>query len=389
MSVIMQYLSDLVLAQIENKELGSIPEEVSIEELIKIAHINHMDYMILGALLKTDLSGEVKSRIRPFVMQSTIRSFAQEQCYQELEDRFEAEGIFHQVLKGTVLKKRYPSSKMREMSDIDIMIYDENLFRAKKIVEEMGFTLYQSIKHHEIYRKPPFLIVELHHALYDKDVDRIQYEYFKNDKNLVTKEGKKYALQFEAEDFYVYLISHMAKHFYETGCGIRNIVDVYLYRQIYEVNWNEAIIKAELDKCGLTVFESRIHTLASVWLGGQPVDSFSLKLFDYMVHCGIYGKGENGLWGQFAQLNKGDSINYQSYAKWWYYFPPKTYMERDYPWLKRYPFLLVAAWAIRAVHGILNENGREKRQMLLSINSEEVRRMTEIYQGMQLQFKVD
>lgn len=389
MSEMMQYLSDLVHAQLEYKKPGDIPEGIQIVELVNIAHRNHMDYLILGALLKSDLPEEIKSDIKPFVMQSTIKSLVQVSCLKELEKRFETEAIYYQVLKGSVLKKIYPAHEMREMSDIDVMIYDENLDRAKKVVEEIGFTLYESVKHHDIYMKAPFLIIELHHALYDKDVDKNQYEYFKKGKQLIEKVGNKFALQFGTEDFYVYLIAHMAKHFYETGCGIRNVIDVYLYRQFYEPTWDEAIIAAELEKCGLTIFESRIHTLAQVWLGGQTPDVFSQMLFDYMVDCGIYGKGEYGIWGQFAMLNKKDNINYQSYAKWWYYFPPKSYVERDYPWIKKYPFLLVVAWGIRAVHGLLSKDGREKRKMLLNIKNDDVRIMSEIYKGMQLQFKTD
>jgi hypothetical protein len=389
MSEMMQYLSDLVHAQLEYKKPGDIPEGIQIVELVNIAHRNHMDYLILGALLKSDLAEEIKSDIKPFVMQCTIKSLVQVSCLKELEKRFETEAIYYQVLKGSVLKKIYPAHEMREMSDIDVMIYDENLDRAKKVVEEIGFTLYESVKHHDIYMKAPFLIIELHHALYDKDVDKNQYEYFQKGKQLIEKEGNKFALQFGTEDFYVYLIAHMAKHFYETGCGIRNVIDVYLYRQFYEPTWDEAIIAAELAKCGLTIFESRIHTLAQVWLGGQTPDVFSQMLFDYMVDCGIYGKGEYGIWGQFAMLNKKDNINYQSYAKWWYYFPPKSYVERDYPWIKKFPFLLVVAWGIRAVHGLLSKDGREKRKMLLNIKNDDVRIMSEIYKGMQLQFKTD
>lgn len=389
MSEIMQYLSSLVHAQLDNKKPGEIPEGIHIDELVEIAHRNHMDYLILGALLRSDLAEGKKSNIKSFVIKSTMRSMTQIHCLKELEEEFEKEGIYYQVLKGSILKKLYPTPEMREMSDIDVMIHAENLKRAKKVVEEMGFTLHESVKHHDIYMKAPFLIIELHHALYDKDVDKNQYEYFKNAEHLIVKEGKKYALQFSTEDFYVYLIAHMAKHFYETGCGIRNVIDVYLYRQCYEATWDEAIIESELAKCGLTVFEDRIHTLAQVWLGGQKSDLFSKMLFNYMVDCGIYGKGEYGLWGKFAMLNKTDIINYQSHAKWWYYFPPKSYMERDYPWLKKLPFLIVVAWGIRAVHGLFSKDGREKRRMLLNIESEDVRIMNEIYKGMQLHFKID
>jgi hypothetical protein len=343
--------------------------------------------LILGALLKTDLAADKKSVIKPYVMQSTMKSLTQVRCLQELEDRFEAEGIFHQALKGSVLKKIYPSPELREMSDIDVMIYDENLNRAKKVVEEMGFTLFESVKHHDIYMKPPLLIIELHHTLYDKDVDKVQYEYFKNEKRLNIKDGKKYALQFGSEDFYVYLIAHMAKHFYEQGCGIRNIVDVYYYRQLNDKSWDEAIVTKELEKCGLITFEGKINSLAHVWLGGKEPDLFSRILFDYMVDCGIYGKGVYGFWGKFAMLNNGNKKNYQSYAKWWYYFPPISYMISDYPVLKKYPFLLIVTWGIRALNGLFSKEGRKKRKMLLNINSEDVCTLNEIYKGMQLNFK--
>lgn len=383
----MKYLSDLVHAQLEYKKPGNIPEGIQIEELVEIAHRNQLDYLILGALLKLDLAEDKKCNIKPFVIQSTIKSLAQVCCLKELEEKFEKEGIYHQALKGSVLKKMYPSPEMREMSDIDVMIYDENLNRAKIVVEEMGFNLVESVKHHDIYRKSPFLIIELHHELYDKDVDKIQYDYFKNEKHLIAKEGRKYALQFSAEDFYVYLIAHIAKHFYETGCGIRNVLDVYYYRHLYDSTWDEAFITKELGKCGLVTFEKRIHTLSQVWLGGQKPDPFSKALFDYMVDCGIYGKGENGIWGKFALHNQNKIIKYRSYAKMWYYFPPVSYMESDYPWLKKYPYLLVVAWGIRGVHGLFSKDGREKRKMLSNIKCEDICTINDIYKGLQLDFK--
>jgi hypothetical protein len=374
---------------LKNRKPENIPEDIQIDELVAIAHRNHIDYLILGALLKTELSDDKKLKLKSFILQSTMKSMTQLHCIKELEDRFEQEGIYNLFLKGAVLKRIYPSPEMREMSDIDVMIYDKNLDRAKKIVEEMGFTLHGSIKHHDIYMKQPMLVVELHHTLYDKGVDKVQYEFFKSIKSLTVKEGRKYALQFSTEDFYVYLIAHMAKHFFETGCGIRNIVDVYYYQKLYEVTWDKEMIASELEKCGLSLFEGHICKLARVWLDGQKADSFSNMLFDYMVNCGIYGKGENGLWGQFAMLNNSNVIDYKSHTKRWYYFPPLSYMVKDYPWLKKFPFLLIIAWGIRAVHGLLNRDGREKRKMLLNINSEDISTINEIYKGMQLHFKND
>ncbi len=383
----MQYLSELIHAQLEYKKPGNIPEGILLEELIQIAHKSHMDYLILGALLKTDLTDEEKSRIRPFVLKSTLNTFAQICCLREIEENFEEREIYHLVLKGSVLKQLFPAPEMREMSDIDVMIYDDNLERVKKVVLEMGFTLLKSVKHHDIYVKAPCLVLEVHNALYDKNVDKNQYEYFQSKKKIVAKDGKRYTMQFGKEDFYVYLIAHMAKHFYETGCGIRNVLDVYWYRHIYESTWDESIIRDELQKCGLTVFEKRIHILSQVWLGGQIPDPYSKALFGYMLDCGIYGKGENGVWGQFAKQNHNSSKNYKTYAKRWYYFPPLSYMENEYSWLKKFPFMIIVAWVVRAGHGLFSKGGREKRNMLLNLKSEDVCTIYDIYKGMQLDFK--
>jgi hypothetical protein len=106
-----------------------------------------------------------------------------------------------------------------------------------------------------------------------------------------------------------------------------------------------------------------------------------------MLDCGIYGKGENGVWGQLALQSKNKNMDYHTYAKRWYYFPPLSYMENYYPWLKKRSYLLTAAWVIRAVHGLFSKEGREKRKMLLNIKSEDICTLNDIYKGMQLHFK--
>ena len=389
MPVMMQYMSELVHAQINEIKPKNVPKGIQLEKLECLACSNHMEYLIFTALLRTELEETTKLRLKSYVINSALKSLTQVCCLKEFEERCEKEGIYHQVLKGAVLKGLYPLPELREMSDMDIMIYGENFKRAKEVVEDMGFILYKSVKHHDIYRKPPFLVMELHHALYDKDVDKTQYEYFNKKKKLSAKEGRKYALEFGVEDFYVYMIAHMAKHFYETGCGIRNVLDVYIYRKQYETTWDEEVIDMELSKCKLSAFESRICTLSKVWLGEQEPDPYSEVLFDYMLNSGIYGKGENGVWGKFALYSQSSINNYKSYAKRWYYFPPRTYMESDYLWLKKAPYLLIVAWGIRAVHGLFSRDGREKRKMLLNINSEEVSAINYIYKNMQLNFKKD
>ena len=97
----------------------------------------------------------------------------------EIQEKLEENKIRHQVLKGAVMKHIYPRPEFREMGDIDIMIYEDSLEQAEKVVEELGFVKYQTVKHHEIFFKKPFLMLEMHWSLYDQNVDRNQSVYFK------------------------------------------------------------------------------------------------------------------------------------------------------------------------------------------------------------------
>ena len=44
----MEYLSELINAQLENRRPQDIPAQIDIDKLVQIAHENHIDYLILG-----------------------------------------------------------------------------------------------------------------------------------------------------------------------------------------------------------------------------------------------------------------------------------------------------------------------------------------------------
>ena len=65
METMAEYLAELVKAGLEDRKAASLPEGVSVREIVKISEENHMDYLLLGALLKTDgLSEEEKGLLR-------------------------------------------------------------------------------------------------------------------------------------------------------------------------------------------------------------------------------------------------------------------------------------------------------------------------------------
>lgn len=377
----MKYLAELIRAQMDGRIPLPVPENITVEQLIRYATDAHMEYLILGSLIKLPVSNEEKEEIHSRLMCSTMRTLMQMNAVQEIEQRFELEKIRFQVLKGAILKHIYPSPEMREMSDIDIMIYDRTLDHAQQILKEMGYARIKAVKHHVIYSKAPFLILEAHWSLYDKDLDANQEMYFNNHFRAVCMYGRKYSYQFSEEDFYIYMIAHMAKHFYENGCGIRNLLDIYIYLQKYADNMDMKRINAELVKCGLDSFETHVRKLAYIWIGQQKSSDFYNHLFHYMLDCGIYGKGENGIWGQLAKRDVASKN-----ARIYYYFPEKAYMKDQYLWLKKCPWLLPAAWIIRALQGI-GKGALERGKIMAHADRKQVEMTLQIYRTLKLNFR--
>lgn len=388
MSVLSNYLAELIKAQLDGRKAQPIPESLKLENLVALSQNNHMDYLILGALLKTEgLSEEQKNDLSRLVMRSVLRTGTQVMELKELTRRFEEKGIVNQPMKGARMKFIYPSPEMREMSDIDILIRHDCMDQAEEILKDMGYTLQQSIKHHDIYVKKPYMVVEAHRAMYDKTVDNNQYEYFSDFSRAILAEGCSYTYDFNNEDFYIYMIAHMAKHFYKRGCGVRNLVDIYVYLNSRGDKMNREYVEKELKKLGLLVFAQHMEKLAAAWLEHKSFTAFEQQVFDYMLDSGIYGKDENGIWNKFSEEQRKDKEVSKLQLKIWYFFPPADYMSEYYPWLEKRPYLLPVAWGIRACRGIFMKKGTKKREMLQEINEEQVNIYKNIYQEMQLHFK--
>jgi len=388
MNVLAKYLAELIHAQLENKKPEPIPEEVSVEEIIKLSARNHMNYLILGALIRTEnLPDEWKSTIRNKVVRSVIHTSVQVTELKKIEKCFEENKIACQPMKGSRMKFIYPSPEMREMSDIDILVRDECMDKAVEKLKEMDYSLLQAIKHHDIYEKKPHMVLEVHRAMYDKLVDNNQYEYFKNLSRAVLRDGYSYIYDFTPEDFYIYMIAHMAKHFYTMGCGIRNLVDIYIYRQKFGESMDNKYLDKELGSLGLSVFTKHMEKLADVWLNGAKGSEFYDQVFEYMLDSGIYGKDENGIWNKFCEEKMGDKKVSRFQLKMWYWFPPLHYMAEYYPWLEERPYLLFWAWIVRGFNGIFKKKGTQKRQMINEIDKDKIFIYQNIYYKMQLRFK--
>lgn len=381
------YLGELVKSTLEDKKPKDLPVGVTVEDILRYAEINHMEYILMNGLTKLKIDREQKARIQERLKRKTFISGVQIYEYEKLHQAFEENGIVNQPMKGILLKKIYPNAFMREMGDIDLLVEEECNLRMEGILNRLGFQLEKKVHHHDVYHKGPYLIVEVHSARYDKTVDRNQYEYFKDFSKALKDKDCEYTYQFTQEDFYVYMIAHMAKHFYQMGCGIRNLVDIYVFRNYYRGKLDEEYIDSELKKCGIYVFAKHMEKLVRIWLMNEESDLFYDNLFSYMLNCGIYGKDENGIWNEFAKQQDESVKTYNARLRHFYRFPPYRYMVKYHPWISGKKFLLPFAWVGRLIFITISGKGDKKLNMLNEISDQDVRIIQEIYSKMQFDFQ--
>lgn len=379
--IIMKDTCELVRACMEKREAKDISLDNA--EILRIANAGNMQYLLLCPLLKNISDSDLTEKINGIIKRSTILTYMQLMCAKQITELFEKEKIRHQLLKGAIMKYLYPMPEMRQMCDVDLVVYDESLDRATAVLEKHGYKNNGLTKHHVVFTSPMGITVEVHWSLFDQNVDYGQYLYFKDNFRSRLIENLEYSYEFSREDYYIYMISHMAKHFFETGCGIRNLLDIYVYMQKFSKSLDLEYIRKELKKCGLLEFEENMRNLAYIWMEKKACSDFYMNLFSYMVECGVYGKSQNGVWGQLAKEIHGD----KKLTKSRYYFPSLAFMREKYQWLEKMPYLLPLAWIIRGISGVTSKQGEEHLNAIRNSNKGDIDKMLEIYCKMNLDFR--
>lgn len=378
-------LAELVRSQLEDRTPNIDPKDIDVKSVITTAKKHHMTRMLINPLLQMNVIDEQYAR--GMILKHHFISASQVNEAKRITEKFEQEHICNQMLKGTRMKEIYPCRELREMSDIDMLVKEEDFPRADKALKELGFTFYEKEEHHDVYQRNGLVILELHRSLYTENIDKTQYDYFLSFARTQKREGYEYSVDFTREDFYVYMIAHMARHFYARGCGIRNLVDIFVFNEKFKGELNRNYISDELAKCGIKQFEKCMFELAYVWLKSGEWNDFYGSLFEYMLKSGIYGREENGIWTKYMRYSKLENGNSVKSLRRVYYFPPVVCIEDDFPWLKKAHFLLPVAWVVRGFKSVFFKKSKMRREYLKTNDIEKASEIQQIYKTLDMNFK--
>ncbi len=281
---------------------------------------------------------DVRKKLIENKQKAILREATQEIELSILRGKLNAENIKFMPLKGIILKAFYPKPDMRMMGDIDILFDPSRGETVRDILVGMGYTVKEFGNGvTDVYWKYPIMNLELHCMLLQSPKEW-QKSFADVWERAVPIGGCEYTQT--PEEFYVYLMAHLVKHYIGCGTGIRSVLDLWVCRNRQDLN--EDVIAARFEELGITEFAQNIEALSAVWFGGKESTPLLDEMAEYVASNGTFG---DRLTAAMTKTTDTESAKRDYFLR--RLFLNREMMEYAYPVLKRAPVMLPLCWAHR------------------------------------------
>lgn len=362
------YLIHLLSSVLKGIQPQNPPDKLNWEYLYKLAArhgvANMVCYGINRLMCDSQPLQDSMAKFQNDRKKAVAREATQHIAVEQILKAFEEKGITCMPLKGCLLKYLYPRPDMRLMADIDIFFKTEQAEKVKEIMQEQGYTVKRQGGNHDVYHRQPYMNIEMHHRLIKEDSPYSNYLNKTWDRARVITDCR-HTYELSPEDFYIYLLIHLTKHYAGGGTGIRSFLDIWVYNTRYKDEMDWSYIKDELNKINLREFAENILGLCEVWFGNAQSNALYEEMTGYIFSSGVYGTQKHFVISSLG-IRSGKKKLSGKYAHWLnLFFPPLKILKNSYSFLTVLPFLLPFCWALRGVKCLLFK----RRHMLHTINN--------------------
>lgn len=355
--------------------------DCSFDHLLKLAKRHSVENLLYYGL-KDVVDGTSLEKLQKINQIEVYKAAVQASEQESICAKLESKEIAHMPLKGIAIKKLYPTEDMRQMADLDILIDPKKLMVAKEVMLSLGYDAKHLGGNHDVYYKKPFMNVELHRGMMDESYAMASFYHNIWDK-VTLIENSSYYYEMNDEDFYVYMIAHMAKHFANGGTGIRSFLDVYMYVIKKGENLNWGAIDEMFQALGIEIFAKNAKKLALYWFGGITLDEDLNAVETYIINSGTYGTiAHANIMRGFMGDNADIHLNATKFKFLLYrIFPPFRIMKARNPILKKIPILLPWFYLTRSLKAIFKRRKFTKQhiQGIIDIKKEDVEKIKEVH----------
>ena len=396
-------LIDLINNVVFEKDLKTPVRGIDLGQVffLSVSHsLSNIAY--IGLKQNREKLGLSNQELEPFRGQykgSLSFSSNQDFLLSELREILSKNKIRFMPLKGSVMKFYYPQTFYRTMSDIDILIADDNdaLRRIDGILSENGFKNLgekDKDKHFIKYMIP----VEIHKTLASSDADDFEYFLGAWDR-AVRKDDFEYEMT--AEDFLIFHIRHMALHFKNGGIGVRFFLDLKICLDRFAADIDRDYCEGELKKLGLLKFARQSCRIARMWFGdeenargsapdertrggenargGGPDGEIDDLFSEYVFNGGVYGNEHTSVAARKAIDSAAGKNSSKAAFIMRSVFPPYKMLKSSVLWVKT-PILYpagCAAYNLRRLKRL--RTSRENAKIMLSVSDSNVEKVERLF----------
>lgn len=350
----------LILNNVLLNKNFKIDNDINWNDVFKIAIKHNILPIIIEQVKKNTIEHPTLQQIQNFVIKSYYVSVQQNNMLERIKAKFNENQIDYMLLKGSTIKKLYPTPEMRTMGDIDILIRQSQYPMIKKCMVELSFI--EGVEtDHELHWKHNCVHIELHKHLiptYNNDF----YNYVGDGWKLTDKVADTTEYRMKPEDEFIYLFIHFTKHYRDGGIGIRHLLDLYLYHKA--ICLNEIYVSSELEKLNLLDFYKNIQDTFLVWFENKNPNEIT-----QLITKRIFGSGSYGTEQQCDAANALKTYNRNGNVRkakiktiFTETFLPYSSMKKKYAILEEIPIFLPFFWLLRWSDTIFNKTNNLKRK---------------------------
>lgn len=352
--------------KLSNKNLAGI----ALEKFIDRAREHSISGLLYSSIDWNSESDKDKELIKKWKLDTFYTGINQIRHINQVEKiikKFNEENIRVIILKGLVIREFYKNPELRTMCDADILVREEDLDKARKVLTSLGYLEseeYDEHGAHIVFEHTNHLPIEVHWTLINDDYFNGSKEFEKSiwDNAIKVKIGETEALSLGWDDLVLHLCIHMAVHIVHRGFGVRQLVDLVILveNKRDEINWNEfrrKAIECKVNKFVIIIFNVckelfNMEIPSEVNKGYEVEKNFLNKFIDEIIESGVYGHGD--LAHDFGNdISNSEESNLKNFLS--LLFPSLEDMNDKYNYAKKFKILLPIAWIHHLFAGVFNK----------------------------------
>ena len=157
-----------------------------------------------------------------------------------------------------------------------------------------------------------------------------------------------------AEDAFIYLLTHFAKHYRDGGIGCRHLTDLWVFLRA-NPGLQEAYLEEELKKLDLITFYRNIRRTIEAWFCDGQWDGITEHITQFLFASGSWGNLESHAVSSGVRQAEATGSEKKGKLKWLLelLFPSREILAYKYPVVTRLPVLVPFVWVVRWISTLL------------------------------------